>query len=414
MLTPTSRRTRHGFTLVEILVVIVIIGILAGIAIPAIGLALKTAKVKLVRVTAGNLDQAIESYKSKYNAYPPDFSSWNLTRKHYQQIFPEIEDSELNLLLALCDSIPDSGQTTLGVYVPAVMDRAEALVWALGGFSSDPQYPFTGTGGPLALIPGATDPTLPASYQYNSDRANGLFEFSSGDLSLVSPAAATISISNRFESNDEEDLPSGMPDYWADNDLFPVFRPAKDSSPYVYFEARTYDVATTNCMRAYATTATEFTGLLQLNGFMTSDGDTISVVRPIKSDTINANVTPPTSGGYPSSADMPTGTSRLAMNQYEFMNKNSFQILAPGIDGHFGIIGDNNLGDPTDAIPSYWMYPSGQVFLPLEGVTSPTALINADVKRYDSTVLAAGATRDNYERDNIGNFTNGTFEGDLP
>ena len=58
------------------------------------------------------------------------------------------------------------------------MDRAEAIVWTLGGYSSNPLFPFTGDGGPLELIPGTTQ------YQVNTDRDNEFFEFDPARLDL--------------------------------------------------------------------------------------------------------------------------------------------------------------------------------------------------------------------------------------
>ena len=61
------RRERRGSTLVEILTVIVIIGILAGIAIPAITRAIATGRTAKMRMEVGAIEQAIERYRDKYN-----------------------------------------------------------------------------------------------------------------------------------------------------------------------------------------------------------------------------------------------------------------------------------------------------------------------------------------------------------
>lgn len=67
-----GRRAPQGFTLIEILVVIVIIGLLASIAFVAFGgargfFAGATAKARLT-----DLETALEIYKQKYGEYPPD------------------------------------------------------------------------------------------------------------------------------------------------------------------------------------------------------------------------------------------------------------------------------------------------------------------------------------------------------
>jgi len=67
-----SRQHLRAFTLIELLVVISIIGILAAMLLP-VGAAIK--KGAIVRKAKTELQQmvtAIESYKAKYNFYPPD------------------------------------------------------------------------------------------------------------------------------------------------------------------------------------------------------------------------------------------------------------------------------------------------------------------------------------------------------
>ena len=74
-LSHSGRRTtdegRKGFTLVELLVVIVVLAILAALLLPAINSAVKTAKNAAVSAEISQLAQALESFKSKYGAYPP-------------------------------------------------------------------------------------------------------------------------------------------------------------------------------------------------------------------------------------------------------------------------------------------------------------------------------------------------------
>ena len=69
---PTVRR---GFTLVEMLVVITIIGILASLGTVAVFEALKAAKRARIKVEITNLNNAIESYKLKFGDYPPSFTT---------------------------------------------------------------------------------------------------------------------------------------------------------------------------------------------------------------------------------------------------------------------------------------------------------------------------------------------------
>jgi prepilin-type N-terminal cleavage/methylation domain-containing protein len=92
------RSVRTAFTLVELMMVIVIIGILAGLAIPAIMRAISTANEGAYKQEIDTLADAVEKYRTKYGDYPPDGSSWQIMERHLRKAFPQIQQSELNLL----------------------------------------------------------------------------------------------------------------------------------------------------------------------------------------------------------------------------------------------------------------------------------------------------------------------------
>ena len=60
-----------GFTLVELLVVIVIIGILAAILLPAISKAICASRDAGARTIIGHLDVALTQYHNDFGIYPP-------------------------------------------------------------------------------------------------------------------------------------------------------------------------------------------------------------------------------------------------------------------------------------------------------------------------------------------------------
>ena len=65
-----SLRTIAAFTLVELLVVISIIGLLAGLAVPAINGAMKSAKKSEVAAVAQSIRTAIIAWNSEYGTWP--------------------------------------------------------------------------------------------------------------------------------------------------------------------------------------------------------------------------------------------------------------------------------------------------------------------------------------------------------
>ncbi len=71
-LPPLQHRRHQAFTLIEMLVVIAIIAILAGILLPALAYAKTKAKIAQAKMEMSNLEGAIKAYESEYSR-PPGF-----------------------------------------------------------------------------------------------------------------------------------------------------------------------------------------------------------------------------------------------------------------------------------------------------------------------------------------------------
>jgi general secretion pathway protein G len=74
-----NSRLRHGFTLVEILIVVVILGILAAIVIPQFANASGDARIANVRQTLANVRNQIEVFKAQHGDTAPALGGmWTL------------------------------------------------------------------------------------------------------------------------------------------------------------------------------------------------------------------------------------------------------------------------------------------------------------------------------------------------
>lgn len=369
---------RPGFTLVEILVVIVIIGLLAALGIPAAVGALERARVTSMKMEVTGLETAITQYQQKYGDYPPDFSNWAVVERHYRKIFPRIATGELARLRMLVDDDPDndtnvSPPSPWEPHDPTRMDRAEALVWALGGFSTNPQTPFTGPGGPLALVSSTGTATI---YEINIDRENKFFDFDPARLNFsdINPGA-TRSLTNRYVSLDEPATATEP------LDLFLTYAAKEGQAPFVYFDSRTY---------ADASSGVDF------NGYFRTD---LGAVRPYISDQVN-NVT-----------ISPYGSLATAMTVWQFMKPNTFQLIAPGPDGVFGSTASFDFQTGGSLEPVYFQYPTGAAMSPSTAATAPSGLIYSGVDSYDESSTFGQV--ETFQQDNITNFSNGKLVDDV-
>lgn len=65
-----QRRTQHGFTLLELLVVLVVLGLLAGIVAPRYFSQLDRSEAKVARAQIEGLAKALDLYRLEVGRYP--------------------------------------------------------------------------------------------------------------------------------------------------------------------------------------------------------------------------------------------------------------------------------------------------------------------------------------------------------
>jgi general secretion pathway protein G len=76
-------RRRSGFTLVELVVVVLIMGILAAVALPRMTASTTTAKQNSAKQSLATVRNAIELYRADNGSYPSDAATLPTTLKSY-------------------------------------------------------------------------------------------------------------------------------------------------------------------------------------------------------------------------------------------------------------------------------------------------------------------------------------------
>lgn len=138
----SRKRNRRGFTLVELLVVVSIIGILAAVVSTAVMGAIRAARQAAIFTEISQIGTSLEQYKAKYGSYPPASLTQNTEfEEYFQRMFPRYDVSRLSTDMTTAMQAVDSSYS----YTGTSRTYAEAaLVFWLVGFSGDPENPLAG------------------------------------------------------------------------------------------------------------------------------------------------------------------------------------------------------------------------------------------------------------------------------
>jgi len=122
------RRGLGGFTLVELLAVILIVGMLAAILTPVVMQSLTKARNTAIKAEIDMLHMALMNYKNDHGSFPPCLSAAGApspAASHVQRQFPR-------------------AQSVIATQVPSPITPATALLWWLDGYTTVPTRPVIG------------------------------------------------------------------------------------------------------------------------------------------------------------------------------------------------------------------------------------------------------------------------------
>lgn len=254
MTTNRKRANRGaGFTLVEILVVIVIIGLLAGITSTVLVSARKSARGAVVATQMAQLSMALDEYKNQFGEYPPDFGDPEAVMRHVKKRWPRYNVANYDEFLAhvrcgcrlsssYSGAVPAPGAlgdaTYLlnnldGEHVWEIENPASALVFWLGGLpdvDGKPSGFYANPKAPLGVGINGAGYVAPLANPLKARREAPLFDFelkNIGGYAVGTHANATGPVFYEAESDELEDASVGAFRY------APTFQ--QGGLPIVYF-----------------------------------------------------------------------------------------------------------------------------------------------------------------------------------
>jgi prepilin-type N-terminal cleavage/methylation domain-containing protein len=313
-----SQTRRHGFTLVEMLTVIVIISILAGLVVVAAVPAIRRARESTIRQDIAQLEMALVKYKQERGDFPPDFAGVGDINgtirtaarqdviRHLRKAFPRFR---------IPGATPDDQWNQLRVFVKQASGKDQTV--NLTNVDTAPGMDINQITPGSALVFWLGGPT-----DLSNASANKLVGFSANPANPFAIGGSRLD--DMFDEFDETRLlgtgSGGNPDASGIVQYVPphVVNPdGGNPPPYVYFRARS-------------------NGYVRDGGSGWLGGDKHGDEEP----TIPSLIVPGCGTCAPYAASKASDSTNFI---FRWKNPKTFQIICSGLDGHFG----ENPPDPT-------------------------------------------------------------------
>ncbi len=288
-----ARSARQGFTLVELLVVMAIIGILAGLITAAVGMAKVAARNAAMKVEITELERALNTYRDTFGEYPPDFATISNSEsrgkvlRHLQKAYPRmvIGGSNVTTQWTNLTTLVQAYNNNLNINN---LSAANALVFWLGG------------------LPHPNNPKVLLGFSANP----------SNPFEPIPTVSGTLRVGTRKGPFFEFDPARLITGTQYGNNTWLAYRPntggsAGATSPYVYFRATpsTVDAAT---------------------------GIALSYNATLQCWPHSGNLTEISQGASATVRIRPYFQYDNRAASYNWFNHNSFQIICCGQDGYYG------------------------------------------------------------------------------